>query len=108
MVSTSLSHPAAGPPGVQNEKCILYKYTKTDKSTSTGERLRLAKTYKLKENEDSAGLNQDGELIVINKEGNFEKLLHRLMRYSSDCELVSPKFLRNEMIKMINDTIENY
>ena len=46
MVSTSLSHPAAGPPGVQNEKCILYKYTKTDKSTSTGERLRLAKTYK--------------------------------------------------------------
>lgn len=69
---------------------------------------RLAKTYKLKENEDSAGLNQDGELIVINKEGNFEKLLHRLMRYSSDCELVSPKFLRNEMIKMINDTIENY
>lgn len=69
---------------------------------------RLAKTYKLKENEDSTGLNHEGELIVINKEGNFDKLLHRLMRYSSDCEIVSPKFLRNEMLKIIDDAIENY
>jgi hypothetical protein len=46
MVSTSLSRPEAVPPGVGIEKYILIKYTKTDKSPSTEERLRLAKKQK--------------------------------------------------------------
>ena len=46
MMSTSLSRPEAVPPGVGIEKYILIKYTKTDKSPSTEERLRLAKKQK--------------------------------------------------------------
>ncbi|MFQ7590043.1 MAG: hypothetical protein ACLRLR_02090 [Faecalibacterium prausnitzii] len=46
MMSTSLSRPEAVPPGVGIEKYFLIKYTKTDKSPSTKERLRLAKKQK--------------------------------------------------------------
>lgn len=69
---------------------------------------RLAQTYKLKETETSEGLNANGELIVINKGEPFDKLLQRLMRYSYNCEIVSPKNLREEMIKLINKTLNNY
>lgn len=69
---------------------------------------RLAKTYKIKENEYSDGYDSDGCLIVINKNEPFDKLLKRLMRYSYNCEIISPKTLRNEMIKMIEDTLKNY
>lgn len=69
---------------------------------------RLAQTYKLKETETSEGLNANGELIVINKGEPFDKLLQRLMRYSYNCEIVSPKNLREEMIKLINEILNNY
>ena len=69
---------------------------------------RLAKTYKVKENEYTDGYDSDGCLIVINKNEPFDKLLKRLMRYSYNCEIISPKTLRNEMIKMIEDTLKNY
>lgn len=69
---------------------------------------RLAQTYKLKETETSEGLNANGELIVINKGEPFDKLLQRLMRYLYNCEIVSPKNLREEMIKLINETLNNY
>ena len=46
MMSTSLSRPEAVPPGVGIEKYFLIKYTKTDKSPSTKDRLRLAKKQK--------------------------------------------------------------
>ncbi len=69
---------------------------------------RLAKTYKLKENEYSDGYNENGELIVINKNESFDKLIQRLMRYTDSCEIISPKNLRDEMIQILNDTISNY
>ena len=62
---------------------------------------RLAKIYKLKEQEHS-------DLIVVNRNEPFEKLLSRLMKYSTSCELVSPKYLREDMLKLIMDTISNY
>lgn len=69
---------------------------------------RLAKTYKLKENEHSQGFDSEGNLIVINQNEPFEKLLSRLMKYTDSCELISPKFLRDDMLKLINDTLANY
>ena len=66
------------------------------------------KTYKLKENEYSDGYNENGELIVINKNESFDKLIQRLMRYTDSCEIISPKNLRDEMIQILNDTISNY
>lgn len=69
---------------------------------------RLAKTYKLKENEYSEGYNENGELVVINKNENPDKLLHRLLRYTYNCEIISPKALREKITKLINDTMKNY
>lgn len=69
---------------------------------------RLAKTYKIKENEYSDGYDKDGNLTIINKNEPFDILLKRLMRYSINCEIISPKCLRDKMIEQINKTLENY
>jgi len=69
---------------------------------------RLAKTYKLKENEMTDGLNENEELIVINKDESWDKLLCRLMRYTYNCEVLTPKNFREEMIKLLNETINKY
>lgn len=69
---------------------------------------RLAKTYKIKENEYSNGLDSEGNLVIINKNEPFDLLLKRLMRYSFNCEIISPKNLRDKMIEQINKTLENY
>ena len=69
---------------------------------------RLAKTYKLKENECSQGFDENGNQIIVNKDEPFERLFARLMRYSDCCEVVQPKYLREDMEKLISDTIANY
>ena len=69
---------------------------------------RLAKSYKLKENEYSDGFDNEGNLIVINKNESLDKLIQRLLRYSSNCEIISPKHLRQKMISIITQTLNNY
>lgn len=69
---------------------------------------RLSKTYRLKEHEHSEGYDKNGNLIIVNRNEPFEKLFSRLMKYSTCCELVSPKYLREDMLKLITDTISNY
>ena len=69
---------------------------------------RLAKTYKLKDNETSPGRNENGEMIVINKNEPINVLLARLMRYMDLCEIQSPKFVRDQMIELIDSTILKY
>ncbi|MBR1461559.1 hypothetical protein IJ596_08035 [bacterium] len=69
---------------------------------------RLAKTYKLKENEYSQGYDANGEQTIVCKNEPFDILLARLMRYSFNCEIISPKFLRIQMQEMIKNTLKNY
>ena len=69
---------------------------------------RLAKTYKLKENEYSRGFDDDGNQIIVNKGEPVDRLLCRLMKYSYNCEIQAPKILRNTMKNLINDTLKNY
>ncbi len=69
---------------------------------------RLAKTYKIKENEYAKGYDEEGNLIVVNKDEPFEKLLSRLMRYSYNCEIITPVTLRNRMKALINDILKQY
>jgi len=69
---------------------------------------RLAKIYRLKDGETSKGLNGNGELIVVNNKESRDKLMHRLLRYTYNCEVVSPKDFRDEMIKLLGDTLDNY
>jgi hypothetical protein len=69
---------------------------------------RLAQNYRLKENEYSEGFDDEGNQIIINKNEPFDKLLKRLMRYSTNCEIISPKQLRYKFIELINRTLSMY
>ena len=69
---------------------------------------RLSKIYKPKENEYIQDYDNDGNIIIINKDEPFDKLVKRLMRYSYSCEIISPKNVRNMIIKTINNSISNY
>lgn len=69
---------------------------------------RLAKAYNLKENEYLQDTLADGSKIIMNKNEPPEVLLKRLMRYSNECTIISPKNLKTRMIEMINDTLKNY
>ena len=69
---------------------------------------RLAKTYKLKEGETSKGLDENGHLVIVNKNEDHRELLKRLMRYGFDCEVISPKSFKAKMKDLINNTLANY
>lgn len=68
----------------------------------------LAKVYKLREGEKLLQLNQDGSLVILNRQEDQTLLLKRLMRYGENCELLSPKTLREEMKQLIKMTLKNY
>lgn len=69
---------------------------------------RLAKVYKTKQNEYLSEIKPDGSHIIVNKDEPFDELISRLMRYTSLCEIISPKFVREKMIDTINKTLEKY
>ena len=86
------------------------KATSIEMSTTIVYKLknRLAKTYKLKEYEHTNGCDEKGNLIVVTKSEDFDKLISRLMRYAGNCEVVSPKPFREKMQAVINETLANY
>lgn len=69
---------------------------------------RLAKNYRIREWEKLETVEADGSKIIINKNEDLNMLLKRLMRYSTECEVISPKFFKEEMINLINKTLSNY
>jgi hypothetical protein len=69
---------------------------------------KLRNTYRLKEDEVLSEKDADGNLIIINRNEDFDVLLRRLLRYGACCEVISPKFLRKKMIEMITKAIGHY
>lgn len=69
---------------------------------------RLAKNYRLRDWEKLQDINADGSHVIVNKDEDFNVLLNRLMRYGTECEIISPKFIKDEMIDLINKTLSNY
>lgn len=69
---------------------------------------RLARNYKLREWERLDKIEGDGSHVIVNKSEDFDGLLHRLLRYGTECEVISPKFFKEEIIKVLNKTLENY
>ncbi len=69
----------------------------------------LAKSYQLKEWETCDGrFDEQGWLTIVNHNEDFDELIKRLMRYGSNCIVVSPKTFRESMIEAIDDTLKNY
>lgn len=69
---------------------------------------RLAKAYKFHESEELVEKEADGSIIILNRKEDRVLLLKRLMRYGENCEVISPKALREEMRQMIKSTLRNY
>lgn len=69
---------------------------------------QLAKNYILRDWEKLQDITSDGSHIIVNKDEDFNILLKRLMRYGTECEIISPKFIKEEMIDLINLTLSNY
>ncbi len=69
---------------------------------------RLAKNYKLKENEYIESVKPDGSITVVNRSEPIDKLFSRLMRYDKSCKILTPKYLRRDMFNLIERTLDNY
>ncbi len=69
---------------------------------------RLAKTYKLRPDEILDHVEPNGDIVIINKNEPYDVLLSRLMRYSYNCEILSPKSLKDEMLSLINKMLSSY
>lgn len=69
---------------------------------------RLAKAYKLHEGEKLLQIKTDGNIVVLNQNEDRALLLRRLLRYGENCEVISPKSLREEMKVLIKTIINNY
>lgn len=82
--------------------------TKLFSSTTFCLKNRLAKAYKLHEGERLLQVKSDGSLVVLNQNEDRNLLMHRLMRYGENCEIILPKSLREEMHQLIKSTLANY
>lgn len=69
---------------------------------------RLAKAYKLHDGEKLMQIKTDGNVVVLNKNEDRTLLLKRLMRYGENCEILSPKNFREEMLNTIKKCLKNY
>jgi len=68
----------------------------------------LIKRYKLREWEHSEGIDEKGWMTVVNSGEDFNSLATRLFKYDENCVVVSPKYLKVRLQKMIDKTLKNY
>ena len=96
-------------PNILSIKVMPSRSTNKETTTTIVYKLkgRLSKTYKLKEGEKLQA-QKEGELVISNTGEPLDKLFSRLMRYAELCEIISPKYIRNEMKTLIDATIKNY
>ena len=69
---------------------------------------RLSKNYRLRDWEKLETIEADGSYVIVNKNEDLNALLKRLLRYETNCEIISPKFFKEEMLNLINKTLSNY
>lgn len=68
----------------------------------------LAIRYKLREWEHSEGFDDDGCQTIVNSGEDFDALAVRLFKYQENCSVISPKYLRAKISKMVEKTLKNY
>ena len=47
-------------------------------------------------------------IIIENRGEDKTELLRRLLRYDTCCEIITPKFYRNDMKNLIENMLKNY
>lgn len=69
---------------------------------------RLATGYRLYEGERLLQKEKNGNIVVLNQKEDKTQLLKRLLRYGENCEVLSPKNIRDEMLCIINEMLLYY
>ncbi|MBO6087712.1 hypothetical protein J6P92_05120 [bacterium] len=69
---------------------------------------RLAKNYRMRDCEHLETIESNGNKIIVNQGEDLDILLKRLMKYGNECEVISPKFYKDEILNRINKTLSNY
>ncbi len=68
----------------------------------------LAKSYRLKDFETLQNTDEDGNLVIASKGEDFNSLIARLMRYNDNCEIISPKAIKEYMVEVIDKMLSRY
>lgn len=68
----------------------------------------LAVRYKLREWEHSEGFDENGCQTIVNSGEDFNALAIRLFKYQENCSVISPKYLRAKISRMVERTLRNY
>lgn len=88
---------------------ILDKKFKEEEQTVTFKLYEgLASRYTLREHEEIQMNNLPEYIVVKNIGEEKDKLISRLLRYDSKCEIISPQSYRDEIKAMLNKMLENY
>lgn len=82
---------------IKSDHTVLFKLTGA-----------LASNYSLRANETLIISNKPDYITVMNEEENNLALMNRLLRYGELCEVESPKYVRDEIKKIIKDALANY
>ena len=69
---------------------------------------RLAKGYRLYEDEKTIEKVNEDEIIVANYQEDRESLIQRILKYGENCEILTPEYLRENYIKILDDIEKNY
>ena len=68
----------------------------------------LAKRYKLRDWEKIDKIDKNGDITVSNTGEDMQTLLIRLFKYGKSCVILSPKYLRKKLMKLVEKTLKNY
>ena len=68
----------------------------------------LAKRYKLRDWEKINEVMDNGDIIVSNSGEDMQILLTRLFKYGKNCVVLSPKYMRKRLIKLVEKCLKNY
>ena len=69
----------------------------------------LAKVYRPYENEKITSTDEKSNTITVTAHiDDNDALIKRLLKYGENCEVIYPKHAKNDMIKIINQSLKNY
>ena len=68
----------------------------------------LIKRYNLRDWERSEGIDGNGWMTIVNSGEDLNTLTTRLFKYDENCVVVTPKYLKTRIKKLIDKTLKNY
>jgi len=95
---------------IKEIKQLPIRSNKTNILSSSTFKLKgdLTVSYRLHDGEKLLQIESDGSKVILNNKEDKRFLLKRLIRYGLNCEVISPKSLRQEMAEIIANTLKNY